>query len=1385
MSDTESAGVKDEPQSRLNLLDDAAAESDNDNSQQDSSEEEEDDEDAMRKVAEGFIVDDEEQDNDSNKPRRKKRKAFITDEEELDEDDLELLRENAGESSHTLKRLKRDAKLDDMFSDEEKIEEEPRGEFDDFIEDDEEDDDRDEKLARMRSVGTKQFGSAGQSRIDQDKLDELFEIFGDGDEYAWALEAENVGGDGDDNDEDGDADQDEFDDEFNSKFGIDKSQNKNGLADVFEYEELKGHLLTDHDESIRIKDIPERFQLLREGIKNYDLDNAAFAEKQDWIAETLLKENWSSLEDKSNLHEPFKEAVKTMVTFISRENLEVPSIWNSKKDYTLFTHNEDGKLRAEKLLNENDLWRIIRLDVDYHAILEKKSNVKSLYDSLNQIDLTFEDAFLSAQTVTDLQDLYDYLHFTYSEKIKQIQEQSKGESSSNKKKIHSRYTFYDRIKKDPIYEGVIKKFGIDADKYGENIAEGVRIHNTDDNEKSYFDLIKQVLPDSYFMTVDSATNAVKQLFSEQLLHNPKLRAHVRKNFQDYSTVDIQLTEKGRANITDASPYADFKYAMNKTFDSFVHSPDLFLRMLEAESLGLVNVKIGLKSALNDFTDHLSTLLVSTGTSEISQSWNKIRRECLNNAINKLIPSVVLAVKENLAQTSERLLFFKIRSTFLSKVDQAPYTPFPNVRGTIPKVLALSNGEGQRDSAVIGIAMNYDGSISEHVKFEENYRDQEFERKLLQLIDRFAPEVIAISGYNVQISHLKKRVEEIVKLNKKMVSPEIIGDEIDDQEEPVELPVLYIPNETSRLFEHSDRANEEFSDKPVVAKFCIGLARYVQSPLLEYIALGDTVTTISIHKYQTLLPEHKLMEAIESVFVDMTSLTGIKINDAIRHPYLAQSLQYISGLGPRKANSLIKGIESNGGALVRRDDLVQKGLTTKTIFMNCAPFIELPAPDTYDKDVELLDGTRIHPQDYDLAIKMAADALDLEEEDLPEVESQDGGIIGKLYEEGVHKLDELSLDGYANQLETLGHQKRASLLMIKEELLQNYEELRNAFHIMNEEEVFEMLTGETKESFDRGILVPVIIQKVDNRFLLVLTQSGVFGNVSKANAIFFGSSEPLTSKFQTGQAVQAVVKSVDYLDFKAEFSLIKEDINRAKSIRKGDRHADYWNFAAEEADIKHQRDLERSESRSTMRHLKHPYFHPFDHKQAETYLASRDNGEFVIRPSSKGNDHLTITWKVDNQLFQHIDILEKDKPNEFTLGKTLLVKEGDHSYIYHDLDELIVSHIHELHAKALSLSNSDKFKHEPLSEVKEWLIRYSKANKGRGTYCFSMNRKRAGWVLLLFTIGEKVYAWNVRIVVGGYELKGGIYPNVAGLCNGFKKLVSGGGVGNNGPSSSRW
>ena len=186
-------------------------------------------------------------------------------------------------------------------------------EFDGFIEEDDfSDEDEQTRLERREQRKKKKQGpridTSNLSNVDRQSLLELFEVFGDGNEYDWALEAQ----------------------ELEDAGAIDKEEPAS-LDEVFEHSELKERMLTEEDNLIRIIDVPERYQMYRSALTYIDLDDEELELEKTWVANTLLKEKKAFLRD--DWVEPFKQCVGQVVQFVSKENLEVPFIWNHRRDY--------------------------------------------------------------------------------------------------------------------------------------------------------------------------------------------------------------------------------------------------------------------------------------------------------------------------------------------------------------------------------------------------------------------------------------------------------------------------------------------------------------------------------------------------------------------------------------------------------------------------------------------------------------------------------------------------------------------------------------------------------------------------------------------------------------------------------------------------------------------------------------------------------------------------------------------------------------------------------------------------------------------------------------------------------------------------------------------
>ncbi|KAI7613380.1 transcription elongation factor spt6, partial [Hortaea werneckii] len=449
-----------------------------------SEEEDDDDEEAERQVREGFIVDEEEDDDeDAKQRRREKRKRRREQKEEedeaLDEEDLDLIGIGGGEDREQgqskFKRLKRGHReerkgseargVEDIFSDEEEgegVAPAARGrgfggfgqdEMDDFIEQDEFPDEEggglDEDLGIRAPTGRANFADIQklqESGMDEATMEDFRGAFGDGDEFAWALEAE-----AEHNEENADPDK------------------PLELKDVFEPSQLQEKMLTDEDNEIRMTDVPERLQLARRSHKPLDdlspeeLDDR-HSEEAAWISSTMFPR--TRMEGK--FREPFESAVKSVLDMMNRENFEPPFIFQNRKDFLIHSEQVPAspdpehpnappyKVNAEKLLGQDDLWNILEQDLKFRAFCERREAIRTSLASLKELmgdefnDPIFEELLSNAVQIEDLQDIQDYLNFQYSAQLRDIAI-AQAEEGGQQKRARGAKGLWDKIRAGSAY----------------------------------------------------------------------------------------------------------------------------------------------------------------------------------------------------------------------------------------------------------------------------------------------------------------------------------------------------------------------------------------------------------------------------------------------------------------------------------------------------------------------------------------------------------------------------------------------------------------------------------------------------------------------------------------------------------------------------------------------------------------------------------------------------------------------------------------------------------------------------------------------------------------------------------------------------------------------
>lgn len=86
------------------------------------------------------------------------------------------------------------------------------------------------------------------------------------------------------------------------------------------------------------------------------------------------------------------------------------------------------------------------------------------------------------------------------------------------------------------------------------------------------------------------------------------------------------------------------------------------------------------------------------------------------------------------------------------------------------------------------------------------------------------------------------------------------------------------------------------------------------------------------------------------------------------------------------------------------------------------------------------------------------------------------------------------------------------------------------------------------------------------------------------------------------------------------------------------------------------------------------------------LQDKEVGDFVFRPSSKGQDNITLTWKFFVNNIVHMDIQEAEKPIGASIGSKLIISDE----IFENLQEIVERYIIPCNRQLREVINHSKF-----------------------------------------------------------------------------------------------
>ncbi|AES81104.2 putative ribonuclease H-like domain, transcription elongation factor Spt6, DNA ligase B [Medicago truncatula] len=1396
----------------------------------DDEEEEEEGQDEYEK--DGFIVDDieeeEEQDDEeraeSDEERRKKKKRKKKEEYVLDEDDYELLEDNninihRRKENKKFKRLKkgrgteeghsrqsdddeffgsgkggRSAKekeleytlfdgeegthLEDIGEEEEQGEEEEdadigeEDEMADFIVDEEEVDENGIPLRTRKLKGVRRFKQAPSTALQEAQA-----LFGDVEEY---LDARN-----------------------RSREQTDNMETR--LEDEFEPIILSEKYMTEKDDMIRELDIPERMQISEESTGAPD--GSSINEETQWIVKQLKHGAvpWIRKKDSSSQNKEQELPINQgdIVRFLELhhgQSLDIPFIAMYRKEECLSLlkdlerpeagdENWDKNNKTPILKWHKILWALHDLDRKWLLLQKRKSALQLYYNK------RFEEESRRVYDETRL-NLNRQLFESVMRSLKEAESEREVDDVDSKFNVHfppgeagvdegqykrpKRKSMYSTFSKAGLWE-VASRFGCSSEQLGLCLSL-VQLQELEDPKETPEEVASNFTCAMYD-TPEEVLKCARHMAAVEISCEPSIKKYVRSHFIDHAVVSTSPTADGNITIDSFHQFSGVKWLREKPLSKFEDAQWLLIQKAEEEKLIQVTIKLP-EEYLNKLIDQFNELYISDSVSRSAQLWNEQRKLILHDAFFRfLLPSMEKEARSVLASKAKHWVLMEYGKALWNKVSVGPYQQKENDLSSddeaAPRVMACSWGPGNPQTTFVMLDSSgevqdvlYTGSLTlRSQNANDQQRKKNDQERVLKFMTDHQPHVIVLGAANLSCTRLKEDIYEVIY---KMVeeNPRDVGHEMDG------LSIVYGDEALPRLYENSRISSEQLPSQQLgIVRRAVALGRYLQNPLAMVTTLcgpRKEILSWKLSPLESFLNPDDKLGMIEQVLVDVTNQVGLDINLAISHEWLFAPLQFISGLGPRKAASLQRSLVRAGSIFTRKDFLTEHKLGKK-VFVNAVGFLRVRRSGlaaSSSQFIDLLDDTRIHPESYILAQELARAVY--EEDGTADANDDDDALEMAIehVRDRPSYLKNLEVEEYA--LANNREDKIETFYDIKRELIQGFQDWRKQYEEPSQDEEFYMISGETEETLAEGKIVQVTVRRVQAQKAICGLESGMTGILMKEDYTDdWRDIIELSDRLHEGDMLTCKIKSIQKNRYQV-FLVCKDSEMRSDRLQNNQDLDPYYH--EDQSCLPSEQDKTRKEKERAKKHFKqrmivHPRFQNITADEAMEFLSDKDPGESIFRPSSRGPSYLTLTLKIHEGVYAHKDLVEggkehKDITSLLRIGKTLKIGEDT----FEDLDEVMDRYVDPLVTHLKTMLNYRKFRTGTKTEVDE-LLKMEKAEcPMRIVYTFGISHEHPGTFILTYIRSTNPHHEYIGLYPKGFRFRKKMFEDIDRLVAYFQRHI---------------
>ena len=161
-----------------------------------------------------------------------------------------------------------------------------------------------------------------------------------------------------------------------------------------------------------------------------------------------------------------------------------------------------------------------------------------------------------------------------------------------------------------------------------------------------------------------------------------------------------------------------------------------------------------------------------------------------------------------------------------------------------------------------------------------------------------------------------------------------------------------------IYSASDIAREEFPELDLTIRGAISIGRRLQDPLAELVKIDPK--SIGVGQYQHDVNQALLKKALDAVVESCVNFVGVDLNSASW-----ALLSYVAGVSENQGRAIVRHRDENG-AFPTRQSLLKVPRFGPKAFEQAAGFLRIRGGDNP------LDNTAVHPENYALVERMAAD-----------------------------------------------------------------------------------------------------------------------------------------------------------------------------------------------------------------------------------------------------------------------------------------------------------------------------------------------------------------------------------------------------------------------------